>query len=307
MDISLVICTYNRSGSLRRTLEHVRKMEVPEGISWELLVVDNNSKDDTAAVVESFRNAAGIRCRYLMEKNQGLSFARNLGIRHASGEIVVFTDDDVLVDRHWLKNIRDAFGRDDDVACVGGKILPFWEVPPPAWVKGELLNILALCDLGAEEKRLSEIRIWGANLSFRASILRKYGGFDTEFGHKGGKLYGGEETRYLQELINGGEKILYCPDVLVHHCIPEFRLRKRYFRKWYFDKGEFHALMLGKYEKRNIMGIPLITIKRIFLDAWNYVATCLSDPGNAMPCQMSLVYNVGIVRGRIKYRFDGAA
>ena len=167
MDISVIICTYNRSGSLRRTLEHIRKMTVSERVNWELLVVDNNSKDDTPAVVESFKKSTNIRCRYIFEINQGLSFARNAGINNATGEIIVFTDDDVLVDNNWINNIYDAFKTHGDVACIGGKILPAWEKSPPKWLKGELLNILALCDLGEEKKYLSEVKVWGANLSFR--------------------------------------------------------------------------------------------------------------------------------------------
>lgn len=270
-----------------------------------MIVVDNNSKDDTREVVDFFLRSGDIPCRYISEKKQGLSFARNNGIDHAEGDFIVFTDDDVLVDKYFIKNIYHAFKSHDDVACIGGKILPHWEVPPPKWVKGELFNILALCDLGEEEKYLSEIRIWGANLSFRSSVFRKYGGFNTEFGHKGGKLYGGEETRYLRELMGGGEKIMYCPDVLVHHCIPESRLVKKYFRKWYYDKGELSALIMGKYEKRNIFGIPLIIFKRVFIDTWNYLKALVLDPGKSMLCQMSLIYNVGIVRGRIKYKFGG--
>lgn len=307
MDVSVIICTYNRSDSLRRTLECLEKMVVPREIRWELLLVDNNSKDDTKKVVESFLERTNIRLTYLLERNQGLSFARNNGIRHAAGDIVVFTDDDVLVDENWLRNIYGFFRKHDDVACVGGKILPFWEAPPPKWVKGDLLNILALCDLGDEERYLSEIKIWGANLSFRASVIRKYGGFDTEFGHKGGKLYGGEETRYMEALLEGGEKIMYSSSIVVRHCISESRLKEKYFRKWYFDKGEFHAIRMGDYRKRNIFGIPLIIFRLVIHDSFRYVKLKLFHPEKSVQCKLSLMYNIGIMFGRIKYRLNGSA
>jgi glycosyltransferase involved in cell wall biosynthesis len=105
MNASVIICTYNRSGSLERTLASLARMELRDSADWELLVVDNNSKDDTRVVVDGFTRASGVNCRYIFEKEQGLSHARNRGIREAKGEIIAFTDDDVLLDRHWLKNI----------------------------------------------------------------------------------------------------------------------------------------------------------------------------------------------------------
>lgn len=302
MRLSVIICTYNRSESLKRTLEHINNLIIPEYLEWELLVVDNNSKDNTRDVFKWFKDNTSVDCKYIHEKNQGLSFARNTGIQHSTGEIIVFTDDDVIVDTNWVKNISDAFQGNTDIACIGGKILPVWESPSPEWLKGELLNILALCDLGDEIKPLSETKVWGANLSFRSSVIHKYGLFDTDFGHKGGKLYGGEETRYLQTMMEAGEKIMYFPEILVHHCIPEFRLQKKYFRKWYYDKGELFALQMGECKSRNVFGIPLIAIKRALKESYYYIKTIIIDPDNSILCQMSLAYNIGIISGRIRLK-----
>ena len=305
MDFSVIICTYNRSDSLRRTLEHIRLMEVPAGIRWELLVVDNNSKDDTREVVESFRRDGGIDCTYRLEENQGLSFARNHGIRNARGGIIVFTDDDVLVDRHWIGNLRDAFESNGDAACIGGKILPRWEKPCPAWLKGRLLEYLACCDHGDETIRMSEPRLWGANLAIRSSMFRKYGMFDTRLGHTGGKLYGGEECQYLSRMLEGGERLMYCPKVLVHHCIPESRISKAYFRKWKSDKGELYGLQMGEYRGRNLFGIPLIVLRKTLRG----LIDCAMDPfagrKDSIQNQLDLCYHLGIIRGRLKYRGDG--
>jgi len=302
MDISVIICTYNRSDSLRRTLEHLQNMEVPEEIRWELLVVDNNSKDDTKAVAESFREIMKIRFTYLLEKNQGLSFARNNGIRHAAGDVIVFTDDDVLVDKSWIGNIHEAFRKHVEAACIGGKILPRWEKPCPAWLKGRLLEYLACCDHGDETKRMSEPRLWGANLAMRSSMFRKYGLFDTRLGHTGGKLYGGEECQYLDRMLASGECILYCPEIIVHHCIPESRIRKAYFRKWKSDKGELYALQMGDYEGRNLFGIPLIVIRKTFRYLLDSATDSFRGPKDDIRNQLDLHYHLGIIRGRLKYR-----
>ena len=303
MEISVIICTYNRSASLKRTLDHIDQMQIPEGLKWELIVVDNNSKDDTKEVVKHFQAKTRTICKYIHESRQGLSFARNNGIQNALGEIIAFTDDDVLVDKNWIGLIYEAFSKNNDVACIGGRILPVWEKPCPKWLGGELLNILALCDLGDETKILSEPKVWGANLSFKSSILRKYGFFDTNMGNKGGKLYSGEETKYLQELINAGEKIMYFPGVLVYHCIPEIRLKKKYFKKWYFDTGERSAIKMGAYNKKNIIGIPLIVLRRVLKEMFKFLKSKIVDPDSSFWCQMSLFYNMGIIWGRIKYKF----
>lgn len=300
MNISVIISTYNRSASLRRTLEHIDQMSVPEDMKWELIVIDNNSKDDTRDVAETFCTRTTISFKYFHESRQGLSFARNTGIQSASGEIIVFTDDDVIVDRDWIRNISKAFEK-YDAACIGGKILPEWEKPPPVWLKGKLLEYLALCDYGEETVRMTEPRVWGANLAVRASMFQKYGLFNTTLGHTGGKLYGGEEQQYLERLLESGENIFYCPDILVHHCIPAYRIDKAYFRKWISDKGELSALQMGEYNKRNIFGVPLIVVRKTFQS----MVLCMLEPFSRstedMQNQLNLYFNLGIIKGRLKH------
>jgi glucosyl-dolichyl phosphate glucuronosyltransferase len=300
MEISVIISTYNRSASLKRTLDHIDQIQIPEDLNWELIVVDNNSTDDTREVVERFLTQTKTICRYIHECRQGLSFARNTGIQHALGEIIVFTDDDVIVDKNWIRNISEAFGK-HDAACIGGKILPQWEKPCPVWLKGKLLEYLALCDYGNETVRMSEPRVWGANLGIRASIFRKYGLFNTGLGHTGGKLYGGEEQQYLERLLDSGERIIYCPDILVHHCIPAYRINKAYFRKWISDKGELSALQMGEYKNRNIFEIPLIIIRRTFHSMMLYALEQFSKSRDDMQNQLNFYFNIGIIKGRLKY------
>jgi len=301
LNASVIICTYNRSGSLKRTLASLARMEGRDSADWELLVVDNNSKDDTRVVVDGFIRASGVNCRYLFEKEQGLSHARNRGIREAKGEIIAFTDDDVLLDRHWLRNISLEF-ENGGAACVGGKILPVWERSCPAWLKGDLLNILALQDLGENKIKLANPVIWGANLSFHSSMFRKYGVFDTKLGHTDGKLYGGEETKFVRLLLDKGENVLYCPNVLVHHCIPDSRVKKSYFRKWFYDKGELRALQMGEYRLRNIRGIPLYVIREAGGDLTRYLGKQFTSPRSAFREQLKMIHTLGMIAGRYKYR-----
>src|SRR5437868_1294010 len=115
MVISVVLCTYNRSAGLRRTLESIHAA-APPGLACELIIVDNNSTDDTRAVAADFLTASGINGRYVFEKRQGLSHARNAGIRAATGEVLAFTDDDVTVHPKWLASLGEAFLQPDCAA-----------------------------------------------------------------------------------------------------------------------------------------------------------------------------------------------
>ena len=105
MKISVILCTYNRCQSLAKTLESIAVSVLPESVEWEVVVVDNNSKDQTREVIEDFCRRNAGRFRYIHESQQGLSHARNAGIREARGEILAFTDDDIIVDNKWLHTL----------------------------------------------------------------------------------------------------------------------------------------------------------------------------------------------------------
>lgn len=265
-----------------------------------MIIVDNNSRDGTREVVQQFIESSSVPCRYVVEKKQGLSHARNRGIEEATGEILAFTDDDVVIDACWLPNLTKEF-ENDEVSCIGGKILPEWEKPRPRWLEGDLLNILALQDLGEERIRLSDPVIWGANLAVRASMFRRYGFFNTSLGNTGGKFYGGEETEFIRMLLEKGEKVIYCPDVLVHHCIPGSRMRKSYFRKWMYDKGELKALQMGEYRERNLSGIPYYLLTETARSSIRYVQKQLSFSPGAFRSQLVLIHHLGLLVGRWRY------
>ena len=111
MKISVILCTYNRCQSLTRALESVAASQMPNSLDWEILVVDNNSKDRTREVMSEFCLRHPGRVRYLFEAQQGLSNARNAGIREAHGEIIAFTDDDITVEPTWLQNLTASLAR----------------------------------------------------------------------------------------------------------------------------------------------------------------------------------------------------
>jgi len=272
----------------------------------EIIVVDNNSDDQTKEVVQKFIGECSIEAKYVFEIKQGLSHARNTGVRVARSEILLFTDDDVIVDPDWICKMIEAFvlhGAD----CVGGKILPIWPCKKPSWLFKEIEVKLSLLDYGENllviknEDRL----FFGANIGFSRKILQKVGEFDTLLGRKGTKLYGSEDTDMLLRVLRSGGKMVYQPDAVIHHAVHVDRLKKRYFRKWYLDAGEGQGIRLLDYNHRNMIGIPLYIIREIIISCIKYLYKLKTFRNEIIFMQeMKLMYYLGFIRGRLKYKFS---
>lgn len=300
MDASIIICTYNRSESLKRTLSSIASMNHPVDRSWEVIVIDNNSSDGTKSVVDEFSRRCEQDVIYLYERTQGKSFALNRGVEAARGEILVFTDDDVLVHADWLKNILRNF-KETDASCLGGKILLEWDVSRPEWLGRFLVDQLGYLDLGEERIRLSIPRIYGANFAVRSGIIRKHGGFDTQAGPIAGKMYTGEDTFFIEKLIQAEETVLYAPDIIVHHCIPESHVQKTYFLKRMFDQGEYSGIQMGSYKHRNLFGIPFYLYKDLLLKLLQSITKLTSHPSEAFKKQIEVAMCLGTIKGRRKF------
>jgi len=271
MDISVVVCTYNRANLLRNTL---KSLEAQKNVNfdWELILVNNNSKDHTKEVVNEFVNKIP-NLKYLFESKQGVSFAKNRGVRETKGKVIALTDDDVLVNPFWLSKIYEFFRKNPNVACIGGKVLPLWEEDPPSWLTKSFYSYLALLDLGDEPIRMNSPDLWGANLSIRKTMFEKYGGFDEKIGRFGKKLYSGEETLFLLRLLNNNEEVFYIPWIEVKHFVPKERMKKNYFRRWKFYHGKTKATLTEEIDKssKKIMNVPLYSIRFLILQILRYL------------------------------------
>ena len=131
--ISIIVCTYNRAEKLRSFLVSLAQQErLNSSVAWEIVVVDNNSSDGTRTVVDDMKKSTGLNLRYLLEKQQGKSFAMKSGVACAQGKILVFTDDDAIADRRWVASIHEATHKQQRIA-FGGRVIPTWDHPLPAW------------------------------------------------------------------------------------------------------------------------------------------------------------------------------
>ena len=250
MKFSIIIATYNRADDLRDTLGSLAGLSSKH--PWEVLVVDNNSKDNTRSVVLDMAARFPVDLHYLFEKEQGRCAALNRGILAARGEILVTTDDDVRVAADWLEQIVSAL---DDLQCdyVGGKVLPIWGGERPVWLPnhgGRPWSVIALLDHG--EKPLEFDRRYvplGVNLAFRRDCFARAGLWDNRVGRKAGTLLGQEVREWGLRARAAGLRGFYAPNMVVQHIIPKERLTKHYFRRWFYWNGISRALL---YEQARI-------------------------------------------------------
>jgi glycosyltransferase involved in cell wall biosynthesis len=266
MKISVILCTYNRSGILPKALDGIAGQIVSESDQYEVLVVDNNSSDRTRDVVEEFCRRYPDRFHYLFEAQQGLSHARNAGIKHARGEVLVFVDDDVATTDSWLRNLVAPM-HDEPCAGVGGRILPQWTCEPPHWLATDgryALAPFAVFDLGPEAGPLLEPPL-GANMAFRKTMFARYGYFRVDLGRSGTGMLSNEDTEFGRRLLKAGEVLHYAASAVVYHPVSEDRLQKSYLLNWWFSKGRSDIREYGPRAGTQyyFKGVPLYLLRNL--------------------------------------------
>jgi glucosyl-dolichyl phosphate glucuronosyltransferase len=283
--VSVIVCTYNRAASLGRTLQSLNEMSVTHAEDCELIVVDNNSSDSTKACVEKFKQGSKVPVRYIFESRQGKPHALNTGIQSASGEILLFTDDDVLVDKGWVSNVIKTFNETNAVG-VGGKIVPVWPGGKPAWFHTEgpygLMSAIASYDLGDARCELTSRSVpFGANVAFRKEAFERHGYYRTDLGPSAGKdrVGGGcEDTEFARRLVRSGEKLVYSPSAIVYHPVEPQRAQKRYFKLWHFEYGK-SLIKVGADTPPGVQyfGVPRYLLRSLFENSFKWLVAVNSQ------------------------------
>jgi glucosyl-dolichyl phosphate glucuronosyltransferase len=289
MKITVILCTYNRCKILAKALESISTSILPSEVAWEVLVVDNNSRDQTREVAEKFCSRFPGRFRYLFEPRPGKSYALNTGIREARGSVLAFTDDDVLVEPTWLQNLNAAL-EDGKWAGVGGRVLPEQTFSPPRWIP--LKDRYALAPLAVfapdiEAGPLSEAP-FGANMAFEKQLFERYGGFRTDLGPRPGSEIRSEDTEFGDRLLAAGELLFYEPSAIVYHSVPPGRVRKGYFLAWWFDKAraDIRATGIPSDTKWFVAGIPLYLFRRLAM--WILRWLFAFQPAKRFSCKLKV-------------------
>jgi len=239
MRLEVVVPTYNRADLLPVCLKSLWTAPVPQGLTVGVTIVDNNSKDKTREVVESWKERFDGRLSYLFEPVQGRSAALNAGITGSESDLVGFIDDDEEIDESWYETVYQAFTT-RDVDFIGGPYIPKWESEPPAWLPPDHEGVIGLVDAGSEvipyDKHYPGI-LMGGNAVIRRAAIEKVGLYMTSLGRTGERLLAGEDEHMYRRLLASGAKGLYLPHLRIHHLVPVSRLTKKYYRSWAFWRG----------------------------------------------------------------------
>jgi len=240
MMLSVVICTWNRAALLRQTLEQMTQLRVPSGVSWEVLVINNNSTDDTEVAVKLFQTRLPLR--YFFEPKKGKSNALNLAMKEARGEYLLYTDDDVLVEEDWLSGYTEAFARHPECAIFGGAIEPWFEGTPPPWIEA----VLPLVESAWAIRRMERARApftmeksflpFGANLVIRKAEQLRFP-YDPSLGPSEDTQMRGEETAVVAQMLGAGVKGIWAPAARVRHFLPKARQSADFLRGVYRGLG----------------------------------------------------------------------
>jgi len=315
ISVTLLIATYNRAELLDETLTSIRALRVRTGRHWEILVVDNNSTDETRAVVERQSRDFPAALRYLFEARQGRSSALNTGIAAASGDVIAMTDDDVRVEAGWLEAACEAF-EDPSIAYAGGPVVPIWDAPAPRWLdltRGDLWGTIAIQNHGEapflyEEKRKVPL---GANMAARRSLFSSIGGFRADLGRSNGRVVMGQEVpELLVRARAAGLRGVYLPAMRVHHHIPAKRLTRSYFRTWWYGKGISRSALermqpvtelgVDLRETPHLLRVPRYMYGTALRDFSGWIKNmALGRTADAFRHEMMLTFFAGYFRARV--------
>jgi glycosyltransferase involved in cell wall biosynthesis len=232
--VTVAIPTYHRARLLTQTLEGLTRQDYPPEL-LEILVLDNNSPDNTREAVAAFQHAPRPP-RHILETSQGANFARNRAIREARGTIIIFGDDDIVIEPGWVREMIRPFVENPGrrIGAVGGEVIPVFPDGCPAWVAGFHGPQALRPDAGP--LRPGQV-LMSASLAFLRGTFAELGFFDTELGRKGGVVFGGDENLALKRLHQGGYEVWFAPAARALHQMPASRTTFRYVKQHAFDSA----------------------------------------------------------------------
>lgn len=289
--------------------EHLLKLEGIDAIEWEIILVDNNSTDDTRSVSVQYNESSTLNIHYIFEGQQGLSFARNKGIETAKGKYVVFIDDDIRVTPKWLRTIYDTF---EEFKCdaVGGRIHIESPQSLPAWISPDMYGFLGHQDFGNTAHEMDGYTEFpfGGNMAVTRDVFSEIGTFDTSLGRRGegsksDELFKGEETDFFHRLADSGGVFRYHSDILVLHKILPYQLKKGFFLTLHKNAGFLKARRDNSNYQRSFQGIPLFVIPQLARSIRKYIGQVFrKGPNQSFRKRMNIAYFAGMLKG---YRHKG--
>ncbi len=263
--VSVAICSYNRARFIIKAVESIFRQDFDQQ-HYEVIVVDNNSTDETMQLLESFKQVhPSYNFRFFLETNQGVAWARTRCAKEARGEIVAYIDDDSEAQPGWLSGIVQFFDAHPSVYSLGGKIIPRFLTTVPDWYSKYFFGLVGAFDQGDQVKRLQGERYpCGANMSFRKEAFELIGYFNTALGRSGKGLLATEEKDIYKRVLSTGYQVYYLPQVAVTHAVEANKFDVKYVKR--------HSMGIGGGERLRLKGQNLLLIKKFmeYVAKWGF-------------------------------------
>ena len=304
----VAFCTYNRAERLYDLVETLRAQDCP--IAFEILAVNNNSKDNTLHVLEQLAGEPGANLRYVTETQQGIVPARNRAIEECiNADYMLFLDDDELPQSGWVAAAYCAL-TEHDADCVGGRVtVNFSPRQRPRWLGDELLGFLAEVNYGNNAFPITstDSPVWTANVGYRMAIFRNDPNlrFDVRYNRRG-NIGGGEDAMMFQCMLQQGMRMYYVPGMVVEHFVEEWRLRRSYFLKLHYSAGYRVGYYGNKGYPRSLCGIAPFMLTLALRLLTRAGRMYLSRDPHALRQAMNATHALGQIAGRFLRWRDAA-
>lgn len=298
--ITIAICTYNRASYLKDTLDNLAEQQADTN-EFEILVVNNNSKDGTETVCEIFsKTQPELNFRCLKENKQGLSYARNRAAREANAPVLIYIDDDVKLPSNYIETALIYLQKRASTMCAGGRIDVEFEDEDedPDWIPEELMPMFAYHNLGELDKPYPATKFpTGANMMIRKSIFEAFGYFDTQLGRKGEELLGSEEKHFFEKLRKNGIELHYWADLQLTHRIGANRLEENYLRE--------QSIGIGRSERMRIADSSLQKAKKLGSEAIKLLGSLILAlsylfQGRSKAAVFIIYFRIWVLKGFLK-------
>ncbi len=260
--LSIVICTYNRSKHIINALKSM-SMQTAAPSEYEVLIIDNNSTDGTAELVQTYISQDSRKnFKYIFEPNQGLSYARNRGIKEAKSDIIYYMDDDGNAHNTLVEETLKFYAQYAQAIGMGGKVIPYYEGIEPTWMNSYLEGLVTLHDKGNKLQKYAKNEYpVGCSMSYKKDVLEKAGGFDNKLKWRADDKFIGIEVRKISD------EIYYNPNVLTLHFIDAYRLEYENFKNL--------CIRTGQEERIRIINQGLSLPKKTWEYFYKYLASML--------------------------------
>lgn len=298
VDVSVIICTFNRATLLNRCLESLAKQTVGKAIKWEVIVVNNNCSDHTPEICDCY--VSKLPLRIINEPRQGKTYALNTALAEAKGALLLFTDDDVRLHPSWVDHMLHASAQHPSHGWFGGRVIVDWsaKAPRPHWLNAEreqqLRGFFVSHNHGSVQKpyQASDLLPLGANLAVRAEVFSQVGAFRTDLGPRGEQRGVDDETEWLRRASAAGVHGIYVPEAICwHHMDP-----KRLTLCAYFNYGVAKAQNAQKHQPHHRLGPGhLLTLVMLVLKTSHQALK--RNPANLRLCLIRLGYESALIRG----------